>query len=254
LTDGLAAGVIEGLPAVSLFRSSGVWRSCRWHRRGGGIGRVGGGWALRCGKTCLKNAPIRSDGPCTCRAQPDALIVTVHYPSPRAARAGVRIASSGSTFARGSRTGNRQKVICTAKEADAIDQERTLRQILGNPLDLEKALHTALRDADPWKRLHLQALFARSQKKFDEAWELYNQCRSVLSQQGSMGAYRNITHEMVRQLWAEGKQKEAICMIAEVSYWDLKRSEIPFLIPLALRRAGPRHHQADPGVGERSGS
>lgn len=123
------------------------------------------------------------------------------------------------------RPSDREKVIVTTQEADAIEiewkVESEVQRILGNPTEWKERLRSLSKDANPWERPYCEAMLARSNKEYDKAWGFYNEARLQAGQQGQMGVYRNTTLEMANQLRAEGKFLKALVMLCEVCFYDL---------------------------------
>jgi hypothetical protein len=122
------------------------------------------------------------------------------------------------------RPSDRQKVIATAQEADAIDSDWNLQRALGSarhPEDLEREIQQLGSHAEPYEKPHLQAMLARSRQQYDRAWTYYNIARDEAATELQMGIRRNLTFEMAGQLVAEGKLREALATLVEVSFYDV---------------------------------
>ncbi|MFZ5768634.1 MAG: hypothetical protein ACOY3F_08060 [Bacillota bacterium] len=153
--------------------------------------------------------------------QAEARCPYCHESLPRVPQRRAKCPGCGQFYCIRTRPSDREKVIVTEQEADAIDAEWAVRRILGDPCEWEEKLRSLPRDASPWERPYYEAMLARSRRQYDRAWGLYNEARLRAGQEFQMGIHRNITLDMAGQLEVEGKTRQALALLCEVCYYDL---------------------------------
>lgn len=138
--------------------------------------------------------------------QSEARCPYCHQPLPKPPHRKGKCRHCGQFYYVRTRPADRNKVIVTEQEVEAIEAEWKSWYEEKRRKELEEQLRSLPRNADLWERPYLQAHLACLGKEFGKAWGLFNKARSEAALDRCLGIYRNITLDMAEQLEIEGRR------------------------------------------------
>jgi len=127
----------------------------------------------------------------------------------------------GQTLFIRTRPSDREKVIVTEEETQAVEQAWTQHREQEAAAEWEQAAKALPENSPAYEKAHYLAKAASARREYDKAWGYFNQACMGVVQTGHFGLYRNIILDMAWQLEAEGRHSRALSLYCEVHYYDI---------------------------------